>query len=174
MSHASRAPEVPNPVRRLAPEEVPALAAFAEACFRDAFAEHFAAADLDRLCAAAFALPVMARLVQDGAWLAGAWQGYAALGEVPCPIAGLATPVLELARFYVAGAWQGTGVADRLMERFLREAGARGARSVWLQAFAGNPRALAFYRRWGFVDHGPYELICEGLVLPHRMLARGL
>ncbi|HWQ10081.1 MAG TPA: GNAT family N-acetyltransferase [Holophaga sp.] len=163
-----------GPVRRVAPDEVPALAAFGAACFREAYGGHFAAADLARLCAAAFSLPVMERLVRDGTWVAGDWQGYVALGQVACPIPGLAEPTLELARLYVAGTWQGRGVADRLMARFIQEARARGGRSVWLQAFAGSPRALAFYRRWGFEDHGPYVLAVEGLVLPHRMLGMNL
>lgn len=168
-------PEDPcGAVRRLDPGDVPALASFAEACFREAYGGHFAAADLERLCAAAFGFPVMERLVRDGTWVAGDWQGYVALGQIPSPIAGLAEPTLELARLYVAQAWQGRGVADRLMARFLQEARERGARSIWLQAFAGSPRALAFYRRWGFEDHGPYVLAVEGLVLPHRMLGRNL
>lgn len=174
MTNASRTPEDSGPVRRLAQEETRALAIFAEACFREAYGAHFAAADLERLCTAVFALPVMARLVHDGAWVAGAWQGYAALGQVPCPIPGLGEPTLELARLYVARAWQGKGVADRLMERFMQEAAARGAGSVWLQVFAESPRARAFYRRWGFTDHGPYVLTWEGLTLPHRMLGRNL
>jgi GNAT superfamily N-acetyltransferase len=161
-------------IRRLVPAEAPALAAFGEACFREAFGTHFDAAAMHALCGAAFALPVLERLIGNGAWVAGDWQGYLALGEVPCPIPGLESPTVELARLYVPGVWQGTGIADRLMERFLSEIADRRGRSLWLQAYAGNPRALAFYRRWRCLDYGPYPLLCEGLVLPHRLLGRNL
>jgi diamine N-acetyltransferase len=161
-------------IRQLHAAEAPALATFAEACFRDAYRMHFGPAAMERLCAAVFAPPVMAKLVLDGVWMAGDWQGYVALGEVPCPIPELASPVVELARLYVARPWQGTGIADRLMERFLHEAAERQGRSVWLQAFEGNPRALAFYRRWGFRDYGPHALVCEGILLLHRALGRSL
>jgi GNAT superfamily N-acetyltransferase len=161
-------------IRRLEAAEASALAAFGASCFREAYADHFGPAATEALCAAAFAPGVMAKLILDGVWRAGDWQGYIALGEVPCPIAGLASPTLELARLYVARCWQGKGIADRLMERFLLEVRARHGRSIWLQAFAGNPRALAFYRRWGFTDFGPYDLTCEGILLPHRQLGRNL
>jgi len=161
-------------IHRLEQADTPTLAAFAEACFREAYAGHFAAAHLDALCAAAFALSVMERLVLDGVWVARDWQGYAALGQLPCPLPSLAAPSIELARLYVPRCGQGKGIADSLMGRFLAEAEARGGRSVWLQAFRDNPRALAFYRRWGFTDFGPFDLLWEGISLPHRLLGRNL
>lgn len=162
------------PIRRLAAAEAPALAALGEACFREAYGEHFSPVDMDTLCAAVFAPPVMDRLLAAGVWVAGDWQGYIALGETPCPIPGLASPTVELARLYVRRCWQGKGVADRLMERFLEEVTRLGSRGVWLQAFAGNPRALAFYRRWGFRDLGACAVVCEGIALPHRTMGRDL
>jgi GNAT superfamily N-acetyltransferase len=161
-------------VRRLEAVEASALAAFGASCFQEAYADQFGSAAMSTLCAAAFAPAVMEKLILDCVWLAGDWQGYIALGEVPCPIPELTSPTLELARLYVARCWQGKGIADLLMERFLLEVTARHGRSIWLQAFEGNPRALAFYRRWGFTDFGPYDLTCEGILLPHRQLGRNL
>jgi GNAT superfamily N-acetyltransferase len=161
-------------IRQLLASDVPALAAFAESCFREAFGEQLGPEALERICAVAFTQAVLERLVLDGVWLAGDWQGYIALGAVPCPVPELAGPTLELARLYVPQGWQGQGIANRLLERFLIEARQRGARSLWLQAYEGSSRALAFYRRWGFTDFGPYPLVCEGIVLPHRALGRNL
>lgn len=161
-------------IRRLTESEAPDLAVFAAACFRESFQDHFPAADMERLCTVAFALPVMERLIRDGTWVAGNWLGYAALGELPCPLAELAPPCTELARLYVPRRWQGQGVADGLMGQFLAEARDRGSRSVWLQAYRGNPRALAFYGRWHFAAFHPFDLVCEGLTLPHVLLGRAL
>jgi len=162
------------PVRRLELSETPALAAFAEACFREAFLPHFGAGALEVLCPLVFATNVMEQLIRNGAWVAGDWQGYVALGTTPCPVPELPSPVVELARLYVPLPWQGQGVANALMETSLAEARQRGGRSAWLQAYAGNPRALAFYRRWGFRDFGPFTVACQGLELPHRALGRDL
>jgi len=163
-----------SPIRRLAENDAQALATFGAACFREAFEAHFPAPELQLLCEAAFALPVMTQLIADGAWVAGDWQGYAARGSLPCPVAGLASPAVELARLYVPQRWQGQGISDGLLERFLAEAAEGGGRSVWLEAYRGNPRALAFYRRWGFRDCGPFDLICEGITLPHLLMGREL
>jgi hypothetical protein len=48
------------------------------------------------------------------------------------------------------------------------------AESCFREAYEGSPRARAFHRRWGFTDFGPYSLVCEGIVLPHRALGRNL
>lgn len=164
-------------VRPVSPSEAPTLATFAEACFREAFGNAFPAEALDRLCGRVFEVPVMETLIAQGVWLAeagSAWAGYVALGSTPCPLGGLTEPNAELARLYVPLGHQGTGVADALMDRFLEELRMRDVRSVWLQASADSPRALAFYRRRGFEDFGAYLVTCEGVALPHRALGRNL
>ena len=164
-------------IRRAETTEIAGLASFAETCFREAFAADFPPVAMDRLCAQVFALPIVAALIGRGVWLAAGkegWRGYIALGDVRCPIPELTHPVAELARLYVPRRWQGQGVADALMERFFTETGHRGAHGIWLQAYERNPRALAFYRRWGFQDFGPFDLECEGILLPHRALGRNL
>ena len=161
-------------IRRLLVEETPILASFAESCFREAFGADFQPAAMDALCTAVFAYPVMAELILNGVWLAGDWQGYIALGELPCPIPALAGPTVELARLYVPWLWQGKGIADQLMQQVMGEVADRHCQSIWLQAYEGNPRALAFYRRWGFTDFGPHHLVCQGIALPHRLMGRNL
>lgn len=164
-------------IRPLSPSEAPSLAAFAEACFREAFGAAFPSEALDRLCGRVFEASVMETLIAQGVWLAeedSVWVGYVALGSTPCPLPGLAEPHAELARLYVPRSHQGTGAADRLMDRFLEELRLRGVHSVWLQASADSPRALAFYRRRGFEDFGAYVVICEDIALPHRALGRNL
>jgi GNAT superfamily N-acetyltransferase len=160
-------------IRRAEPSEAHALGQFAEACFRESFGYLFPEEALDLLCSKAFATPVMDGLVGKGAWVAQGeegWRGYAALSTDPCPAPGLPEPHLELSRLYVPAPWMGQGVSDALMAAFMDEARRRGAKGVWLEAFEGNPRALGFYRRWGFKDLGPCMLVREGLHLPHRIL----
>jgi ribosomal protein S18 acetylase RimI-like enzyme len=45
------------------------------------------------------------------------------------------------------------------MQRCLEAAAERGHRSVWLGVWEHNPRAIAFYERWGFVDVGEKSFV---------------
>ncbi len=55
---------------------------------------------------------------------------------------------LELCSLYVRRAWQGTGLADELLRAVLGDEPA----SLWV--WSENGRALAFYRRHGFLPDG--------------------
>ena len=54
---------------------------------------------------------------------------------------------------YLRGEYRGQGGADMLMSAILDHARGR-VEIVTLTAMSDNPRALAFYRRWGFVAYG--------------------
>ncbi|MFG6193218.1 ribosomal protein S18-alanine N-acetyltransferase [Nonomuraea sp. JJY05] len=49
---------------------------------------------------------------------------------------------------------QGTGVGGALLTELLAEAGRRGAREIFLEVRADNPRAQAVYRHYGFEEIG--------------------
>ena len=66
---------------------------------------------------------------------------------------------LELKRLYVARAWHGQGVAQALMEAALDAARARGAATLWLGVWERNPRAAAFYRKYGFERVGEHTFM---------------
>ena len=62
----------------------------------------------------------------------------------------------EIQRIYVAREWHGRGAAQALMAEALRLAGSGGADAVWLGVWERNPRAIAFYRKLGFVENGDH------------------
>lgn len=138
------------------------LAGLAERTFRAAFADQNTAADMDLHCkrsyseamqAAEISNPGMATFVAEQG---GQLSGYAQLrwGGVPACIAG-ELPA-EIQRLYVAAEWHGTGVAQRLMEACSLEATRRGSSVIWLGVWERNPRAIAFYRKVGFVPAGEH------------------
>ncbi|MFI6733557.1 ribosomal protein S18-alanine N-acetyltransferase [Nonomuraea sp. NPDC050451] len=49
---------------------------------------------------------------------------------------------------------QGTGVGGAMLTELLAEAGRRGAREIFLEVRADNPRAQAVYRHYGFEEIG--------------------
>ncbi len=85
--------------------------------------------------------------------------GYVHLVSGPVPVAVQGPTPLELKRFYVARAWHGQGVAQALMDAALDAAGARHAETVWLGVWERNPRAVAFYRKYGFTQVGEHTFM---------------
>jgi diamine N-acetyltransferase len=65
----------------------------------------------------------------------------------------------ELQKFYVAPAQHGRGVADELMRQVLASLGRDRLEAVWLSVNCENPRAIAFYKRWGFRIVGTHQLL---------------
>ena len=80
----------------------------------------------------------------------GAAQGYVRLREGPAPACVSGARPLEIVRLYARQAFIGRGVGAALMRASLAEAARRGCDSVWLDVWEHNPRAIAFYERWGF------------------------
>jgi diamine N-acetyltransferase len=63
---------------------------------------------------------------------------------------------LEIRRIYSSSAYIGKGVGRALMQATLEEAGKRGCDCVWLGVWEKNPRAMGFYKKWGFVEVGTH------------------
>lgn len=80
--------------------------------------------------------------------------GYAQLHRGNPPPCVAADAPVELYRFYLDRRWQGTGLAQRLMEAVHSAADVWGGRSIWLSVWERNPRAIAFYVKSGYRDVG--------------------
>ena len=155
-------------IRPAVQEDVPRLASFGAALFRQAYEPTHPEPTLSAYLANAFAESRVAHSVADRASTTllveaadGSWLGYAALREggpsegtttLHAPLSGEAP--LEIVRFYVDEAWQGRGVAQALMHTCEEEARARGCDVLWLQAWQQAPQALRFYAKSGFAVHG--------------------
>lgn len=82
--------------------------------------------------------------------------GYAQLraGQPPAAISG--SRPIELVRIYAARPWIGHGVGAALMQSCIEQSRTLGYDVMWLGVWEHNPRARAFYRRWGFADVGTH------------------
>ncbi len=65
----------------------------------------------------------------------------------------------EIQRMYVASDWHGKGVAQGLMDTCIEEIKARGSDVVWLGVWERNARAIAFYKKFGFVERGDHVFL---------------
>ncbi|MGN9836536.1 ribosomal protein S18-alanine N-acetyltransferase [Nonomuraea sp. H19] len=70
--------------------------------------------------------------------------------------AGLATAAdqADVQTIAVLEKFQGTGIGGALLTELLGEAGRRGAREIFLEVRADNPRAQGVYRHFGFEEIG--------------------
>ena len=169
--------------------EESAVAALAASLFRQAYGASHPEPEVGAYFARALAPERFARdradarsavLVAERDGPAGrALVGYALLREggptahPEAPPLDAARPI-EIVRFYVDAAWHGSGVAQALMAACLDEAARRHADVVWLEAWQGAARPLAFYRKAGFDRFASVRYDFGGRVDDDFLLARRL
>ena len=74
--------------------------------------------------------------------------------------ANLSAPVsAEFRKLYVDPVYHGTGLASALLHCALSIVQSDAPRPIWLSVFSENPRAISFYRKWGFEVVGTQEFI---------------
>ncbi len=84
-----------------------------------------------------------------------------------------AAPV-EIQRFYVDGAFHGTGLAAQLMARVHQVARERGGETIWLGVWEHNPRAIRFYEKHGFRDVGSHPFLLGQDLQTDRVMQRSV
>jgi GNAT superfamily N-acetyltransferase len=129
------------------------LSVFAARLFRETYAGDTAASDLADYIDKNFRPERLHAAIADPCGVVflavkrhGAILGYAHL------LAGEDMPFLN--RLYVDEELRGTGLAERLLNQVRSECWRRGAATLRLSVFEKNARAIAFYRRSGFVVTG--------------------
>ena len=80
----------------------------------------------------------------------------------------------ELLRLYVQEPFTGRQVGSRLLAWTQQAATAAGANVLGLTPWVHNHRALAFYARRGYTDHGPTHFTFEGESHENRVFAKSL
>ena len=143
-------------LRRGGANDAEALAILAERTFRDAFGARNTAENMDLHCTRSFGTGIQARELADAGLVttlaaeSGRLVGFSQLYlSKPHACITAARPA-ELNRIYVSSEWQGRGVAQSLMRNVLDTAAAAGSDILWLGVWEHNPKAIAFYRKFGF------------------------
>lgn len=164
------------------------LSELGAATFRATFASGNTPEDMQRYLAEAFTPVRQAAEIADPASVvllaeyremsggaeAAALVGYAHLVAGPAPAAVRGPAPMELKRLYVAHDWHGRDVAQALMTAALDAACARGARTLWLGVWERNPRAVAFYAKYGFARVGEHTFVLGTDAQTDWLLARPL
>ena len=146
-------------IRAAGPTDAARLAELAAATFRAAYSEG-QQAETDRYVAEHYGPAIQAAELDNPevmylvAELEDALIGFAMLARGTGHPAVQASRPVRLSRIYVAPSQIGGGIGGRLMERCIAEAEAGHHDVMWLSVWSENPRAVAFYERWGFVTVG--------------------
>jgi diamine N-acetyltransferase len=143
-------------IRVATPADAATLAAISLKTFVDTFAPHNTAADMESYTSVAFTEAKQRREIEtEGViTLLGEEEGdaiaYAQIRQTPDAPHG----DVELARFYVDQPHHGRGFAQTLMDEVEKHARALGGTRLWLGVWEHNLRAIAFYRKRGFIQCG--------------------
>jgi GNAT superfamily N-acetyltransferase len=161
-------------------DDAAALSDFARRSFLDTFAADNTPEDMALYVADAFSVATQTRELSERAWVTllaeqqGQLAAYAQMCETPPPPCVQGGAPMELRRFYVGRGSQGRGLARTLMHAIEAEAVGRGARTMWLGVWEHNARAIAFYRKAGYVDVGSQVFVLGRDVQRDRIMARSL
>ncbi|MEO6390771.1 MAG: GNAT family N-acetyltransferase [Pyrinomonadaceae bacterium] len=153
----------PNPIiRRATIADAALLADIGHRSFDEAFTPTNDAQSMSEYMGQAFSHAVQAEELADPdnqffiADIDGVAAGYAMLraGSVEPGITG--DNPIELVRLYALQAWVGRGVGAALMDHCLTIARTSDHDIIWLGVWEFNPRAQAFYRKYGFAEVGTH------------------
>ena len=149
-------------IRHASAADAATLAALAERTFRDTFTEVNTPENMAAHAAASYGIDKQREEIESDrirtllVELDGVVAGYAQLRNGHHPDCVSAENAIELWRFYIDRSGIGRGLAQRLMEAVVTEAAEWNGHALWLGVWEHNPRAIAFYRKCGFVEVGAH------------------
>jgi ribosomal protein S18 acetylase RimI-like enzyme len=155
-------------IRRATLNDKTALRVLGIKTFKDTFGEHNTAEDMEQYIASAFSIEQIESelqeektvffLAEDGNRVAG----YAKVREGEKQEALGNRHALELHRIYVDKDYLGKRVGNMLLEACLDYAKHSAYQTVWLGVWEHNPRAIAFYTKYGFEKFGDHVFVLGG------------
>ena len=163
-------------IRRGTANDADLLAELGARTFYDAYLADNDAADMDAYVRDNFTPEQQRRELADPAVsyllasVAGVAVAYAKLRVSETPPCVTGPSPIEVARLYVAKEQQGKGVAHVLFSACIDLARRAGHETLWLQVWDRNPRARAFYRKWGLVDVGEMAFLLGSDLQSDRVL----
>ncbi len=155
-------------IRRGTVSDAAALAEFAARTFDETYGAINRPEDMQAHLASSFGIAQQSSELADPdvatllAYDAETLVAYAQVRQNTPPPCAPQSHVVELYRFYVDRPAHGRGVAQQLMSAAFASARELGGRHMWLSVWDRNPRAIAFYKKVGFVDVGGTTFVLGG------------
>jgi ribosomal protein S18 acetylase RimI-like enzyme len=169
-------------VRRATVADAEALAALAARLFFETYEAHTPADDMSAYLAdehtparrrAELESPTVATFVAEDEF-EGDLVGFVQVRAQPLPEGVTGRASVELARLYIDRGFQGRALAAELLGCALDAARTLGATDIWLSVWEQNARAIAFYRKHGFVTLGSHEFVVANSSYTDFVMSRAL
>ncbi|PHI18631.1 GNAT family N-acetyltransferase [Lewinellaceae bacterium SD302] len=148
-------------LRRLNADDLPELKALGRSTYYEAFAQDNTAEDMRLYLDESFSDAKLTRELANPnsifyfAQVDGVTAGYCKLNFGPAQTEPI-EDAIELERIYVVAGFQGRGVGAAMMQRTIALARAKKVSYLWLGVWEKNPRAITFYRDFGFERFGQH------------------
>ena len=152
-------------IRYGTPADANLLAEFGAKAFYDSFAKDNTEENIRLYLTKTYSPEIQLREVSDPevifliTEIEGDMAGYVKINVNSRNDAVKGTKTLEIERIYAAQELIGKGIGRELMQASIKEAQTRDCDSVWLGVWEKNPRAIAFYKKWGFVEIGTHTFM---------------
>lgn len=167
-------------VRKCVPEDQSALQKLSASTYYETFAPFNTAENMKKYLDGAFGGDSLKRelsCAQSEFFFAlcdGVPAGYLKLNEAPGQTDINDPRSLEIQRIYVSAEYQRLGLGALLMKKALSAAAEAGKDYVWLGVWEKNEKALAFYKKYGFVQTGTHIFDLGGDKQTDLLLCRRL
>lgn len=141
------------------------LALLAEETFRQAFAQENTIADMNHYCSKSFSEKIQSDEISNRKIITlvieydNEMVGYSQLHWGDGPKCINTNDVGEIRRIYIRRLWHGKGVALQLMKASIEQLKEKSNRGIWLGVWEKNPRAIAFYKKLGFIVMGEHKFM---------------
>lgn len=145
--------------------DVALLCALGRKTFSDTFESFNTAEDMKLYLEKNFSEEQLEKEMQEaGAVFFLAWDdekavGYAKVRKGDAPPELLHMKAFEIERVYADREYLGKHVGKSLLTACMDHARQTGYDTVWLGVWEHNPRAIAFYEKWGFEKFGEHEFV---------------
>ena len=165
-------------LRPAVPDDALCLSVLAMQVFLDTYCPEGIRPTVAREVLASYSQAAFARALADAdtritvAERAGHLVGFAQLTLGAAQPLAPAGPPAELLRLYVQEPFTGRQLGTALLQAAEQLARSAGASVLWLTPWVHNHRAIAFYRRRGYADHGLAWFEFEGERHENRVFAR--
>ncbi len=152
-------------LRRAVAGDAPSLAVLAERTFRDAFGARNSPENMDLHCSRMFGSEIQQREIEDAGLITTIAEsdkrmiGFSQLRPAHAHPSVVASRPAELKRLYVVAESHGLGVGRQLLQDALAAAAREGCDVLWLGVWEHNPKAMAFYRKFGLEVVGTHAFM---------------
>ena len=167
----------PTTFRPACPDDALCLSVMAMQVFLETYAPQGLRPDLAREALSVYSTQAMAAQLADPlqrvllAEVNGHLVGFVAVAQDrACPVPHAAQ--VEITRLYLLRNFQRQGLGRALALQAEGIAVEWGQQALWLTAWAGNAKALAFYPALGYADIGRWDYRFEGQAFENRMFVK--